>query len=151
MTGVATAYTDNIPDRGSNRAGFHDRLRQGDFPGFHKQGVDSVAIFNPITKYSSMILSRFKADDEMREAIRIALTGRQGPVHLSMPKDVLAGEVDFQEGPPSTYRYPHEFFDRRLVIDAAQKLVAHNRPPCWWAPARWPRGRPNPSANWRKC
>jgi acetolactate synthase-1/2/3 large subunit len=75
-----------------------------------------------------MILSRFKADDEMREAIRIALTGRQGPVHLSMPKDVLAGEVDFAEGPPATYRYRREFFDRRLVIEAAQKLVAAESP-----------------------
>jgi acetolactate synthase I/II/III large subunit len=127
-TGVATAYTDNIPIVVLTGQVSTTDYGKGTFQDSTSEGVDSVAIFHPITKYSAMILSRFKADDEMREAIRIALTGRQGPVHLSMPKDVLAGEVNFQEGPPSTYRFPHEFFDRRLVIDAAQKLVAAQSP-----------------------
>ena len=128
VTGVATAFTDNIPIVVLTGQVSTADYGKGTFQDSTSEGVDSVAIFNPITKYSSMILSRFKADDEVREAIRIALTGRRGPVHLSMPKDVLAGEVNFQEGPPSTYHFPHEFFDRRLVIDAAQKLVAAKSP-----------------------
>jgi thiamine pyrophosphate-dependent acetolactate synthase large subunit-like protein len=58
-----------------------------------------------------MILSRFKADDEMREAIRIALTGRQGPVHLSMPNCV----IDRDEVPPLTpYLEGNKEFLRRM-------------------------------------
>ena len=128
VTGVATAYTDNIPIVVLTGQVSTTDYGKGTFQDSTRGGVDSVAIFNPITKYSSMILSRFKADDEMREAIRLALTGRRGPVHLSMPKDVLAGEVNFPEAPPLTYRYPREFFDRRLVIEAAQKLVAARSP-----------------------
>lgn len=128
VTGVATSYTDNIPVVVLTGQVSTTDYGKGTFQDSTKQGVDSVAIFNPITKSSSMILSRFKADDEMREAVRIALTGRQGPVHLSMPKDVLSGEVDFPDTPPATYRYPREFFDRRLVIDATQKLVAAKSP-----------------------
>jgi acetolactate synthase I/II/III large subunit len=128
VTGVATAYTDNIPIVVLTGQVSTADYGKGTFQDSTSEGVDSVAIFNPITKYSSMILSRFKADDEIREAIRIALTGRRGPVHLSMPKDVLGGEVSYQEGPLPTYRYPHEFFDRRLVIEAAQKLVAAQSP-----------------------
>jgi acetolactate synthase I/II/III large subunit len=128
VTGVATAFTDNIPMLVLTGQVSTADYGKGTFQDSTKQGVDSVAIFNPITKYSSMILSRFKADDEIRGAIRTAMTGRQGPVHLSLPKDVLVGEVDFNEGPPPTYRYPREFFDRRLVIDAAQRLVQAQSP-----------------------
>lgn len=128
VTGVATSFTDNVPVIVLTGQVSTADYGKGTFQDSTKQGVDSVAIFNPITKYSSMILSRFKADDEIREAIRIALTGRRGPVHLSLPKDVIASEIDFDVAPPPAYRYPREYFDRRLVIEAAQKLVKAKSP-----------------------
>ena len=79
VTGVATAYTDNIPIVVLTGQVSTTDYGKGTFQDSTRGGVDSVAIFNPITKYSSMILSRFKADDEMREAIRLALTGAAGP------------------------------------------------------------------------
>lgn len=128
VTGVATSYTDNIPVLVLTGQVSTADYGKGTFQDSTKQGVDSVAIFNPITKYSSMILSKFKADDEIREAIRISLSGRRGPVHLSLPKDVIASEIDFDVAAPPSYRYPREYFDRRLVIEAAQKLVQAKSP-----------------------
>jgi len=40
-----------------------------------------------------------------------------------MPKDILSEEVEADIPTPSAYRPPSEYFDRRLVIEAAQELV----------------------------
>jgi len=57
---------------------------KGTFQDSTKEGVDSVAMFDPITKYSEMIISRYKMPETLREAIRIAFSGKKGPVHISV-------------------------------------------------------------------
>ncbi|MEW6368918.1 MAG: thiamine pyrophosphate-binding protein [Acidobacteriota bacterium] len=128
VTGVATAYTDNIPIVVLTGQVSTLDYGKGTFQDSTRKGVDSVAIFDPITKYSSMVLSKYKMEDEIKGAIRIAMSGRRGPVHLSMPKDVIGGEISADLGPPQPYRYPREYFDRTLVIEAAKKLVAARSP-----------------------
>jgi len=81
-----------------------------------------------MTKYSTIIMSKYKVPETIREAFRVAHSGNKGPVHLSCPKDIMEAEVEENLLPPGTYRVKPEYFDRKLVIDAAAKLVKAKRP-----------------------
>jgi len=128
LSGVANAFMDNVPlivITGQVETSVYGK---GAFQDSTKEGIDSVKMFEPVTRHSAMVISKYKAVDDIREALRKALSGRKGPVHLSIPKDILAAEVEFDEVSPSTYRFNLEYFDRRLVIDAAEQLVNAESP-----------------------
>jgi len=127
-TGVANAFIDNVPVLVLTGQVATSAYGKGTFQDSTKEGIDSVSMFDPITKQSSMMISKYKAMDQLREALRIALSGKKGPVHLSLPKDIMSEELEVDLPSPSTYRHPAEYFDRRLVIEAAQELGG----------ARWP-------------
>ena len=59
--------------------------------------LDQPALFEPITKWRTLIKRAEQIPDAMRHAFRIATTGRPGAVQVTLPMDVLAGEV---EAPP---------------------------------------------------
>lgn len=128
VTGVANAYMDNVPLLVITGQVPTSIYGKGTFQDSTKEGVDSVAMFNPITKYSTMIMSKYKMPETIREAFRIALSGKRGPVHISYPKDIMEEEIEDTLLPPRTYRVKPGYFDRRLVIDATEKLVRAKRP-----------------------
>jgi acetolactate synthase-1/2/3 large subunit len=128
VTGVANAYMDNIPLLVITGQVATSIYGKGTFQDSTKEGVDSVAMFDPITKYSEMIMSRYKMPETLREAFRIAFSGKKGPVHLSYPKDIMEAEIEDMLLPPGGYRFESNYFDRKLVIDAAEKLVNAKRP-----------------------
>ncbi|MBN1191789.1 MAG: thiamine pyrophosphate-binding protein [Dehalococcoidales bacterium] len=128
VTGVATAYMDNIPLLVITGQVATNVYGKGTFQDSTKAGVDSVAMFDPLTKYSEIMMSRYKVPEMIREAFRVAYGGKKGPVHLSYPKDIMEAEIEDTTMPPSTYRVKSEYFDRKLVIEAAMKLVKAKRP-----------------------
>ena len=69
------------------------------------QEVDQQSLFTPITKKTWTAPSADRVPELVREAFRVALTPRQGPVQLNLPRDVLAAQAEY--GPmqaPKTYR-----------------------------------------------
>jgi acetolactate synthase-1/2/3 large subunit len=128
VTGVANAYMDNVPLLVITGQVPTSIYGKGTFQDSTKEGVDSVSMFNPLTKYSTMIMSKYKMPEIIREAFRIALSGKKGPVHISYPKDIMEAEIEDTLLPPKTYRVKAEYFDRRLVIDATEKLVHAKKP-----------------------
>jgi acetolactate synthase-1/2/3 large subunit len=128
VTGIANAYMDNVPLLVITGQVPTSIYGKGTFQDSTKEGVDSVSMFNPLTKYSTMIMSKYKMPEIIREAFRIALSGKKGPVHISYPKDIMEAEVEDTLLPPKTYRVKAEYFDRRLVIDTAEKLAQAKKP-----------------------
>ena len=128
ITGVANAFMDNIPLLVITGQVPLSIYGKGTFQDSTKEGIDSVAMFESITKYSTMIMSKYKVPEAIREALRRALSGKKGPVHLSCPKDIMEAKLEDTLLPPKTYRVKPEYFDRRLVIDAAQKIVHAKKP-----------------------
>ena len=59
------------------------------------QEVDQDALFRPLTKRTWTVPSTDRIPEMVREAFRVALAPRRGPVHLNLPRDVLAGTAEF--------------------------------------------------------
>ncbi len=59
------------------------------------QEVDQDALFRPLTKRTWTVPATDRIPEMIREAFRVALAPRRGPVHLNLPRDVLAGTAEF--------------------------------------------------------
>ena len=69
------------------------------------QEVDQQSLFMPVTKKTWSAPSADRVPELMREAFRTALSPRQGPVHLNLPRDVLAAQAEYADfGSPKRYR-----------------------------------------------
>lgn len=102
----------------------------------HGRGVltelDQESLFRPITKWNSRINSPATMAEMTRRAIRMAMSGRPGAVHLSLPTDSLEGETpdesvygapDFALAPALRTRP-----DPTLVQRAADAIQQASRP-----------------------
>ena len=72
-----------------------------------REDMDIVAMFRPITKYSAMVTSSESMAQHLRRALRQALSGRPGPVHLNVPVDLWErplAEAWFDASPASARR-----------------------------------------------
>ena len=60
------------------------------------QEFDQVALFKPITKASFPINKIERLQDALRQAFRVATSGKMGPVLVDIPRDLLlaAMQVD---------------------------------------------------------
>lgn len=59
------------------------------------QEADITGITIPVTKQNYLVRNVKDLARTMKEAFYIARTGRPGPVHVDMPKDVLLAETDY--------------------------------------------------------
>ncbi len=94
------------------------------------QEVDQQALFAPITKKTLTALSAERVPEMVREAFRVAMTPRRGPVQLNLPRDVLSTQADFVNmQAPANYR-PESFptADGDLISRAAALLLDAVRP-----------------------
>ena len=69
-----------------------DQLGKGGF-----QELQQVEMAAPVTKASWMATETATVGMDVAQAIRIATTGRPGPVHLSLPSDILDATVDEED------------------------------------------------------
>ncbi len=58
------------------------------------QEADNVGITRPCTKHNYLVKDGKDIGPIIREAFHIASTGRPGPVHIDLPKDVLVKEAE---------------------------------------------------------
>lgn len=123
LTGVACAYADGVPLlvlTGQVATPDHGR---GALQETGREGIDIVEMFRPITKYTAMVASAESLARHLRRALRLALTGRQGPVHLNLPLDLWREPVQESWFEPGTYRPRTTAFDRAAVQQAADTLL----------------------------
>ncbi len=95
------------------------------------QEFDQVALFKPITKASFPINKIERLPDALRQAFRVATSGKMGPVLVDIPLDLLPGaEVDLDLLSPQNYRsgQTRSRGDRDLVERATRALLSAERP-----------------------
>ena len=62
----------------------HTQIGNGAF-----QEVDQVGVAKPVTKAAWLVEDANHLDEAITDALSLACEGRPGPVHLSLPTDVL--------------------------------------------------------------
>jgi acetolactate synthase-1/2/3 large subunit len=90
VTAIANAYLDCIPTLFIAGAA---PLREAETLPL-QGGIDQVAMVVPITKWAHRVTHTERIPDLAAQAIRIATSGRPGPVFLELPIDVLFALVD---------------------------------------------------------
>ncbi|GIT72146.1 MAG: hypothetical protein Ct9H300mP28_19600 [Pseudomonadota bacterium] len=60
--------------------------------------IDDVAIAEPLTKYSASITDGKRIPEFVDRAFKIALSGYPGPVHLSIPVDIMFSSFEESAG-----------------------------------------------------
>jgi len=129
LTGVACAFADGIPMLVVTGQAASHALGKGAAQETNREDMDIVAMFRPVTKYSTMVTTAESLPHHLRRALRQALTGRMGPVHLNVPVDLWQESIVEQDWfTPSTYRPNTTTFDRFAVRDAAERLLAAEYP-----------------------
>src|SRR6266496_3645614 len=91
------------------------------------QIVDVVATMKPLTKLSRQIISASSIPTVVRDAFRVAMEERPGPVHLELPEDVAGEETeDVPLIPPHPIELP---IAQASALDrAAEMILGAQRP-----------------------
>jgi acetolactate synthase-1/2/3 large subunit len=96
------------------------------------QEIDQIAMTAPVTKGSWLIHDRRRIPEFVATAFRTAMSGRPGPVHLTLPMDVQEQEISEDELPrylPREYRSQgRSQGDPSLIGEAAALLGGAQRP-----------------------
>ncbi len=90
VTAVTNAYLDCVPSLFIGGAAPLSDAEMLPLQG----GFDQVAMMQPITKWAHRVTHTHRIADIVAEALRIATSGRPGPVFLEIPADVLFKRVD---------------------------------------------------------
>jgi acetolactate synthase-1/2/3 large subunit len=128
LTGVACAYRDSVPILLVTAQVALSAFGKGAAQESSPLGIDIVDMYRDVTKASVMLMTPEKISDITRHLLRTGLTGRPGPIHLSLPADMMKREAIADIRNPSHYRSPPELFDRRSVKEAAKLLVQARNP-----------------------
>ena len=126
MTGVASAYADSIPLVVLTGQVATKSFGKGAFQESSSEGIDIVDVFKRVTRYSSLVFRGDRLPDIWHKALRTALGGRPGPVHLSLPVDVqeqlcMPAHTPLQVHRPKNY-------DRAAIKQTALLLLRARRP-----------------------
>jgi acetolactate synthase-1/2/3 large subunit len=90
VTGVTNAYLDCIPTLFIGGAAPLADAETLPLQG----GFDQLEMVRPITKWACRVTHTHRIADLVAQALRVATTGRPGPVFLEIPIDVLFARVD---------------------------------------------------------
>ena len=122
VTGIATAYLDSIPMVAICGNVPTTQIGTDSF-----QEIDITGVTLPITKHNYFVSNVEDLADTIREAFRLAKSGRPGPVLIDVPKDVQIATCEYEAQPPVEKDVPFAAKDVR-VEEAAELINAAKRP-----------------------
>ncbi|HLC42463.1 MAG TPA: biosynthetic-type acetolactate synthase large subunit [Methylomirabilota bacterium] len=94
------------------------------------QEADNVGITRSCTKHNFLVKDGKDLAPIIREAFYIASTGRPGPVHVDLPKDVLVKEADFNFPEKVHLRSYNPTYEGHIgQIKKAAKSIVHAKRP----------------------
>jgi len=125
VTGLATAYMDSVPMVVISGQVPISVIGTDAF-----QEIDAVGISRPCVKHNYLVKDVKDLSRVLKEAFYIARSGRPGPVHVDIPKDVTAqiGKFDY----PDTIKmqtYKPTYKGNVRQIKKAVEAIAHSKRP----------------------
>ncbi|MCD6173875.1 MAG: acetolactate synthase large subunit [Sulfurimonas sp.] len=125
VTGLADAYMDSVPLVVISGQVPMSLIGTDAF-----QEIDAVGISRSCTKHNYLVTDAKDLPRVLKEAFYIASTGRPGPVHVDIPKDVTAQIAEFNydiEIELETYK-PHVKGNPRQIKKAMEAISKAKRP-----------------------
>ena len=125
VTGIATAYTDSVPLVIISGQVPTTAIGTDAF-----QEVDAVGITRPITKHNFLVKKVEDLPFIIKEAFYLAKSGRPGPVHIDLPKDVTIAKTKFiypEKIELKTYK-PTYKGNKRAIKRAVEAIKKARRP-----------------------
>ncbi len=122
VTGIATAYIDSVPLVAITGNVPNSVIGTDGF-----QEIDITGITLPITKHNYFVGSIEDLADTIREAFRIASSGRPGPVLIDVPKDVQIAKYEYTPFPKVEKDEKHPAKDIRIQ-QAAECINSCEKP-----------------------
>lgn len=122
VTGIATAFLDSVPLVAITGNVSTSLIGRDSF-----QEVDITGITIPVTKHNFLVKRVEELADTIREAFRIAKSGRPGPVLIDVPKDVQVALYDYEPQKP-VERAPLRPVREADVAAAAAMIEASEKP-----------------------
>lgn len=122
VTGIATAYMDSIPMVAITGNVGTSLIGRDSF-----QEVYIAGITMPITKHNFVVRDVEDLADTVRDAFRIAASGRPGPVLIDIPKDITAAKCEFIPKGKVEINETYEISDEELQT-VADMIAASERP-----------------------
>ncbi len=122
VTGIATAYMDSIPMVAITCNVGVSLLGKDSF-----QEIDITGITLPITKHNYIVKDVNRLADTIRNAFRIAKTGRPGPVLVDIPKDVTANLAEYVKSKPLEVKSVSNI--REEDVETALEMIEHAQKP----------------------
>jgi acetolactate synthase-1/2/3 large subunit len=125
VTGLADAYMDSIPLVVISGQVPMSLIGTDAF-----QEIDAVGISRSCTKHNYLVTDAADLPRVLKEAFYIAASGRPGPVHVDIPKDVTAQIAEFNydiELNLETYK-PHVKGNPRQIKKAMEAIANAKRP-----------------------
>lgn len=122
VTGIATAYLDSIPLIAITGNVPTTQIGTDSF-----QEIDITGVTLPITKHNYFVGSVEELADTIREAFKLAVSGRPGPVLIDVPKDVQIAKCEYEPAAKIEADERQAAKDIRIA-EAAEIINAANRP-----------------------
>ena len=127
LTGLATAYLAHSPMILISGHCYLEDIEKDAF-----QEIDQVGMAAPVTKWSKLVTDVKRVPDYVATAFRQATSGKPGPVHLSIPRDIMEGKVEESEVkfvPSAKYRSQARIRgDAELIRNAVYLLAKAKKP-----------------------
>lgn len=123
ITGIANAHLDSQP-----LVVFTGQVTQGLLGKDSFQEVDVTSITMPITKHNFIIKDVTMLAPTIREAFRIAQSGRPGPVVIDVPKDIFLAEAEYTPQEPYFLDNASPQPQRDAINRAAEYINKAERP-----------------------
>ncbi|MDH4099302.1 MAG: thiamine pyrophosphate-binding protein [Nitrospirota bacterium] len=128
ITGIAQAYVNSVPVMALTAQVPTARFGKGAFQESGPDTVDIVDMYKACTKLSTMIINPERTGEITRRALKLATTGRPGPIHLNLPSDAMFTEVADDILLPREYRCELHTYDPDAITKAAQILISAKKP-----------------------
>lgn len=128
--GVASAMHDSVPMlviAGGTATHFLGKAGMQEM--FYHGHEDAVSVMRPITKGAWMVVRPDTVIDTLNYALRVAMTGRPGPVFVQIPTDIQLAEVHGEIVAPSARSVRVGLRADRADIAAAAELIRNAERP----------------------
>ena len=122
VTGIATAYLDSVPLVAITGNVPNSLIGRDSF-----QEVDITGVTMPITKHNFLVKHVEDLADTIREAFRIAKSGRPGPVLVDVPKDVQNALYEYTAQKP-VEKDPVPAVNDSEIEKAIEMILAAEKP-----------------------